>query len=154
MQIRKFLLNYRIASRYEDVSPYFDREYNAPKISEKFSQEAFRNERDCAYQEIEIALGILGELDVYGHKDFSTGRDWFINSLSRTIGIVASSPRMMIPALIPLIHETLQKIEQDYVVTINGLIESREDFYVAVLKGGDVIGYAENARCLQCLGFK
>ncbi len=146
-------IQFQVVEKYKDISPFFDGAYGPRKTSDNITKEEFHEECIAAYDAVQMELETLGECDAYANKDFSTGRDWPKYHVSRRIGIVVNTKKMMVPALILLIHNALRLLKYDYIATINGEIGRGEDFYIAVEKNGKVTGYAKDPKWLKSFGF-
>jgi hypothetical protein len=141
----------RRVNRIEEIDPLLEKPYNKPIFSDESAKERYREEYEEADSLVRSKLMTLGEIDAFGHKEFSMGNPW--NS-SRKIGVTVNTAALFDEELIGLLKAAIDELTTDYLILLSGEYEPGEGtFYICITKAEEVLGYAENPELLEPFGF-
>jgi hypothetical protein len=142
-------MQFQITGKYEDVSQCFDRDFNYPTICGSFTEVDFEREYDAAFNIIADELSMVGVVDTDGSGDYDFSMSRYVD-LNRSISVVADTPVARSLASIVAAHAALQKLREEYVVSLDA-----DSTYVCVRRDGTVIGYCGSGdlSILHAFGF-
>lgn len=126
--------NFRRVESYDDVTKYFDYDFNPPKVPEEMSQGDFEAEFDAAHDTIIKHLKTVGSAteDSGEDSDFSLYR--YVD-VRRAINVVCDK---FGPEVVFAIQRAQNELPADYAINLDS-----HPAYVSILPTGDVLGFSE-----------
>jgi hypothetical protein len=143
---------FRRVLHLEEIVPLVDEPYNKPSFDDAHAKEDFRKEYEQADAHVRSALQSFGEIDAFGHKEFSMGNPW--NS-SRKIGVTLNAESLFDRVLVTSLQAAVGQMPADYLIVLSGEYEAGGGtFYICIRKDGDILGYAPDKEMLAPFGFE